>query len=77
MTLETKPSQTLIENKIAASSVGGKTAEVIRRREELEAREARHNKLEFIEFCSDVLTQHKNADRGNDLPDGKQKHKVL
>jgi hypothetical protein len=49
----------------------------MRRREEIEAREARQNKSDFIEYCTDVLTQHKQTDKGNALPDKKQKHKVL
>ena len=59
------------------STVGGNTAEMYRRREEIEAREARQNKSDFIEYCTDVLTQHKQSDKGNTMPDKRQKHRVL
>ena len=49
----------------------------MRRREELEAQEARRNKSEFINFCEDVLTSHKQQGSSKDEPDKRQKHRVL
>mmetsp|Transcript_30851 Transcript_30851/g.38160 ORF Transcript_30851/g.38160 Transcript_30851/m.38160 type:complete len:95 (-) Transcript_30851:19-303(-) len=63
-----------------SSQVGGTAAlavEMIKRREEMEALEARQNKHDFIDYCTKVLTQSKNKDRGDNLPSQRQKHKVL
>lgn len=75
---DAKLSQAMTENiKGATSSVGAKAAELVRKREEMEAREARQNKNDFVDYCAEVLTQHKNADKSHELPDKKQKFKVL
>ena len=66
----------------AASSQNAQTAtyaaaETLRKREEMEAREARINKNDFINYCTDVLTQHKQPTQGNGLPNKKDKYRVL
>ena len=55
----------------------GATVAMIRLREEMEARDAKRNKRDFIGYCTEVLTQSKNKDKGDSLPSDKQKHKVL
>ena len=60
----------------ADSSTMQVAAEIIKRREEIEAKEVKQHKKDFINYCTEVLTQSKN-DRGNDLPDKKEKNRVL
>ena len=57
--------------------VAGSAVDYLRKREEMEAKEVRHHKAEFILFCTDVLTQHKMENLGNSTPTAKDKHKVL
>ena len=43
----------------------------------MEAKEVRMHKAGFIDFCTDALTNHKLENVGNELPDSKEKHRVL
>ena len=72
-----KQSTTNYDQRINDSVTVGAAAELMRRREELEAQEARRNKNDFIYFCEDVLTSHKQQGSNKDEPDRRQKHRVL
>ena len=51
--------------------------EIRDRLQEMEAKEVRMHKSDFITFCSDALTQHKMENQGGNSPSDKEKHKVL
>lgn len=59
------------------STVMQAAAENLRRREEMEAKEIKQHKADFIDFCRDALTQHKMENQGNALPDAREKYRVL
>ena len=42
----------------------------------METQEVKQHKVDFVDYCSEVLTQSKN-DRGKNLPDKRAKHRVL
>lgn len=58
-------------------AAGATTVELLRKKEEMEAKEVKQHKSDFITFCSDTLTQHKMDNMGNTTPTAKDKHKVL
>ena len=71
------PAETNTKTHVTTTNPLTTAAEMLKRREELEAREAKANKADFITYCSDVLTQHKQPNQGLGMPNKKDKYKVL
>ena len=52
-------------------------ADYSRKREQLEAKEARRHKREFMGFFQEVITTNKIENKGRQLPNPAEKHRVL